>query len=121
MKRHDDTQTTKFTGVLNKQNKKVIRGIFEEQNDKTKTIVRKGIFRLEKKSYTSTQLNKNYQDSWKKNMNDLETFFLNEEFRFITSNIKQNKHQYFTGEEKNPEEFDSQEEEDIKASAESEP
>ena len=54
-------------------------------------------------------------------MHDLETFFLNEEFRFITSNIKQNKHQYFTGEEKNPEEFDSQEEEDINASAESEP
>ena len=68
--------------------------------------MRKGIFRLEKKSYASTQMTKNYHDEWKKGMNDLETYFLNEEFRFVTSNIKQNRNSYYTGEANDIEEFE---------------
>ena len=38
-------------------------------------------------------------------MQDLETFYLQDENRFITTNIKQNKNSYYTGEDKNIEFF----------------
>ena len=73
-KRTDETHSTKFTGSLNRQNKRVIRGTFEEQI--ANQIMRKGIFRLEKKPFTCTQFSKNYKEDWKKDMQDLETFYL---------------------------------------------
>ena len=86
---------TKFTGALNMQNRRVIRGIYEEKLNSS--TMKRGIFRLEKQSYTSTQLTKRYNDGRKKDMKELETYYLNDEFRFVTSVVHENKDNFFTG------------------------